>query len=121
MQFKHGAGGYNNHACRCSVCIQGMREAQRGRPRKRNDPMQYKKQHARNEKAKRHALRTGYEHGTLNGYTNRACRCWACTEAGTAYARQRAGGTAPKNATPKYGTKRSTGDGLEGVRSGLIE
>lgn len=120
--FEHGTrGGYTNHACRCEDCLAAEREYQRGRKKKRANERQYKKQHARNEKAKRHAKRTGFRHGTLYGYTTRACRCWDCTEAGSSYARVRNGGTAPKNKENKYGTKRSTGNGLEGVRSGLIE
>ena len=47
-------------------------------------------------------------HGSINGYTNYACRCEECREAWTTYHRVRNGGTPPKNTQPKYSVKTST-------------
>jgi hypothetical protein len=120
--MQHGTySKYVHDACRCDDCKTAQREYARGKPRKRSNQEQYKKQHARAEKAKRHALREDVPHGTLDGYTNHACRCWECTEAGSSYARVRAGGSKPKNKTPKYGTKHSTGNGLAAIQKGFVE
>lgn len=118
--FEHGLGGYNNHSCRCAVCRLAKAEyMQWWRSHKMNDKQ--RKVDARRKLAKRHALREDVPHGTLDGYTNHACRCWECTEAGSSYARVRAGGSKPKNKTPKYGTKHSTGNGLAAIQKGFVE
>ena len=41
-------------------------------------------------------------------YTNHKCRCEDCREVWAAYYRIRRGGSAPVNATPKYGISKST-------------
>jgi len=115
-ELVHGSSGYNNHGCRCAVCRSAKAEYMRWwRVNKMNDGQ--RKVDARRDMARRHATRTGFKHGTLDGYTNHSCRCWDCTEAMTAYYRVRNGGSAPKNSAPKYNTVRSSGNGIAGVQA----
>lgn len=94
MSWSHGTKyAYKRKDCRCEVCVEAQRE-------------RWLTEYHRNKKLKGKPVKT-LVHGTTTGY-NYGCRCVDCTEAVNAYQRAAKGGTAPKNAKPKYGTVRST-------------
>lgn len=76
---RHGTKYNYGLGCRCELCTEAMRIAQKTRNENRNDRIIPFKSRSK----------TGLVHGTLNGYQYYKCRCDACKKAVSEYAKER--------------------------------
>lgn len=79
--FKHGAGGYSNHGCRCGICRDAWRIKKADYRRRKREGATMLRRGPVPDPAKQH----GY-----SAYVNYGCRCGVCRAAAAAYRRQAA-------------------------------